>query len=132
MTVTDLASLKLVHGIEPDAYAADTYLTDAIDTAGYYQIVAIVQFGESAGGALDVKFTECDTSGGTYTDVTSGAFSQFSASDDDTEKIGRVNLNGTKRFIKVSATNSNTCDFAVAVFMSPMYTGDGTTFDVEA
>lgn len=130
MTVQDLACLATVQCIEPDAYAAGTTTGAVIDTQGYYQAIFIATSGTLSGTA-DVKVTECDTSGGTYTDVAGGAFVQFSASDDDAVKIGRVNCNERQRYLQLSQTHGNTNDFGVTVVLLPYYSGDGSTFDFE-
>jgi len=59
-----------------------------------------------AGGAgitYAVKLQESDTSGGTYTDVTGGAFTTTDANTALVEKIS-VNTNDMKRFVKLSIT----------------------------
>jgi hypothetical protein len=50
-----------------------------------------------------VKLQESDTSGGTYTDVTGGAFTTTDANTALVEKIS-VNTNDMKRFVKLSIT----------------------------
>ena len=83
-------------------------------------------------GTVDVKVQESDASGGSYTDVTGAAFTQVTASNDDATYVGRINLNGTKRFLKVVMTvGTAACDAGTSVIMSPAYTGDGSTFSFE-
>ena len=50
-----------------------------------------------------VKITECDTSGGTYTDVTGGAFTTTSANTALVEKI-YLNVSELKQYLKISST----------------------------
>lgn len=130
MTVQDLACLATVRCIEPDAYAAGTTTGAEIDTKGFYQAVFIASAGTLAGTA-DVKVTECATSGGSFTDVTDAAFVQFAATDDDTVKIARLNLEGRERYIQLSQTHSDTNDFGVSVVLLPYYSGDGDTMSFE-
>jgi hypothetical protein len=50
-----------------------------------------------------VKLTESDTSGGSYTDVSGGAFTTTTANTASLQKIF-VNVTSLKRFVKVSIT----------------------------
>jgi len=74
----------------------------------------------SAGTAptLDVKLTECDTSGGTYTDVTGAAFTQVTDAADSTQSLS-INLAGLKRYVKAVATvgGTSTPTFSLAVIL---------------
>jgi hypothetical protein len=130
MSLSDVAAFKAAVGIDPDAYTAGTETGAAIDTLGYHQALIVVSAGD-VGTSLDVKITECETSSGSYTDVTGAAITQILAAADNVVAVGRINLNGTERYLKVSATNVGGADYGVAVIMSPMYTGDGSTFDFE-
>jgi len=130
MTLADVAAFKAEVGIDPDAYTAGTETGAAIDTIGCHQALIIVSAGDVT-TSLDVKITECETSGGTYTDVSGAAFTQILAAADNVVAVGRINLNGTERFLKVVGTNVGGADYGVAVVMSPYYTGDGSTFDFE-
>lgn len=68
-------------------------------------------------GALDIALTalkvqHCDTSGGTYADITGADFSVSpatlpSATDDNNLFLVDINLSGKKRFLKVVATMGN-------------------------
>ena len=95
------------------AQTGDT-LTSAIDTAGANYITLIASFGAIAasGDLTAFKLTESETSGGTYTDVASGAVTNASigtaslpAADDDNKiyvwhvEVAKL----TKRFLKLSA-----------------------------
>jgi hypothetical protein len=62
--------LAVVGVIDPDAYAANTYLTGAIDMSEYRKVMFIVQVGTLGTSAtIDFTIQESATSGGTYTDV---------------------------------------------------------------
>ena len=84
--------------------AAGTFLSSAIDTLGFREALFIVYAGtHSATGDSTVTVTECDTSGGTYAAITGAALVNITASNDVGEPfVGRINLDGRKRYIKVS------------------------------
>jgi hypothetical protein len=67
--------------------------------------MAVVLDAEAGGASITyaVKLQESDTSGGTYTDVTGGAFTTTDANTALVEKIS-VNTNDMKRFVKLSIT----------------------------
>jgi hypothetical protein len=131
MTLSDVAAMKAVVGIDPDEYSATTTTGAAIDTLGSHQALIVVSAGDIA-TSLDVKVTECETSGGSYTDVSGAAVTQILAAADNVVAVGRINLNGTERYLKIVGTSVGaTCDYGVAVLLTPNYTGDGSTFDFE-
>lgn len=133
MTLSDVAAMKAAVGIDPDAYAATTTNGAGIDTMGYHQALIVVSAGD-IDTSLDVKVQESsdDGSSDAYADITGAAITQILAAADNVVAVGRINLNGTERYIRVVGTSAGTtCDYGVAVIMSPAYTGDGTTFDFE-
>lgn len=133
MTLSDVAAFYAVQAHKADSWGTGANDGAAIDTAGYHQAMIVFNAGTVGSSAtVDVKVQECDTSGGTYTDVTGAAFTQVDANNDDATYVGRVNLNGTKRFIRVVLTVGTAASEAgTSVLMSPYYTGDGSTFDFE-
>lgn len=61
---------------------------------------------------LDVKYQECDTSGGTYADITGATHAQVTAS----SKTTRINFRRSKRWVKAIGTIAGTTpSFAFAV-----------------
>lgn len=133
MSLSDVAAFYAVQTQKADNWSTGTDNSSAIDTAGYHQAMVVFNAGTvGSSGTVDVKVQESDASGGTYTDVSGAAFTQVTASNDDTTYVGRVNLNGTKRFIRVVLTvGTAACDAGASVIMSPAYTGDGSTFSFE-
>jgi len=85
-------------------------LSAAFDTEAYEGTgLFVLSAGAATAGSsptLDVKLTHCDTSGGTYTDVPSGAFAQV------TTVAGvqalAVDLDTVKRYVKVVGTLGGT------------------------
>jgi hypothetical protein len=62
--------LAVVATIDPDAYAADTYLTDAIDMSVYRRVGFIIQVGTMGTDAtIDFTIQEADGASGSYVDI---------------------------------------------------------------
>lgn len=84
----------------------------AVDTQGYGGAVVCLDVGAVSGTTptLDVKIQECETSGGTYTDITGATFTQVTAAN-AAEKI-KVDLKAKKgsrkRYIRAVATITGT------------------------
>lgn len=102
----NLGSKTYLLAIRPNSLAdTGTETGSAIDLNDYEGDIAFV-LDASAGGAgvtYAVKLTESDTSGGSYTDVSGGAFTTTEANTALQEKIF-VNSNDMKRYIKASVT----------------------------
>lgn len=101
--------IDVVSSIRPVASAAAgsySLVGAAVDTKGFESAVLAVSTGAATGTpsalAVDVKLQECDTSGGSYSDVADAAISQITAVNTD----GRVSvkLTGLKRYVKAVAT----------------------------
>lgn len=87
----------------------------AIDCAGASYLEIPVQLGATDIAVTALKLQECDTSGGTYVDITNATFSAGtnidgvalalpSATDDNQVHVFQVNLLGRKRYVKVVCT----------------------------
>lgn len=87
-----------------------SYNTTAWDFAGFDAANFIVAIGSIAGGGgfSILKLQESDTSGGTYTDVTSGNTSGLTIADTDDNKIVSilVRRTGRKRFLRMTLTTA--------------------------
>jgi len=98
-----VSSIKPVNQITAASYSV---VGEVVDSNGFESAVVAVATGAILGSpsaqTVDAKLQECDTSGGTYTDVTDGAITQITAVDTD----GRVSakLTGLKRYLKVVST----------------------------
>ena len=102
--------------IAPAAILDNTSATaTAIDTAGAAYIEIPVQLGATDIAVSALKLQECDTSGGTYTDITGATFNGGtsydgvtlalpSATDDNQVHVFQGSLLGRKRYIKVVRT----------------------------
>ncbi len=113
---------KIVHVIDPDVQTAAAYTSAAIDTKGYEYITYIVSAGTLGSSAtLDFKVTECDTSGGTYADVSGAAITQMTqaGSDSDTSVALTVRCADTERYHKgVLTVATATSDAGAVAFLS--------------
>lgn len=92
--------------IAPVLVAATTTGT-AVDLAGFDQAAVVIAAGVITDGTHTIKLTECDTTGGSYTDVAagdlSGTFTALTsgAGGSATQEVGYL---GSKRFLKVVST----------------------------
>ena len=105
MTIHNLGSKTTILGLLRNDVVTATGLGSAIDLLGYEGDMAVLLDAEAGGASITyaVKLTESDTSGGTYTDVTGGAFTTTTANTASLQKI-TVNVTSLKRFVKATAT----------------------------
>lgn len=114
-----------VQSLKPDSYAvAGDYVTHVgtgVDVLGYTAIVVLNSGTNGAGGTVDVKIQESDDNI-TYTDWSSGAFTQVTESNDNA--IQEKAYTGIKQYIRTVAKVLVTdCDFGTSVIR---LTGDST------
>ena len=105
-----------VDGTNYTGSANTTDLTsEAIDTAGYEGAEIFTGFGAITSGAVtSVKVQQCDTSGGTYADLTGTAITV--ADDDDNQMTHHVIFNPQEQYLKVvtdRGTQNAVVDFMV-------------------
>ena len=107
MTLKNLGSKTDVLNLLGNDVLAATGVGSAVDIQTYEGSAAFVLTAEAGGSGITyaVKITECDTSGGTYTDVTGGAFTTTSANTALVEKI-YLNVSELKQYLKISSTVS--------------------------
>ena len=105
MTILNLGTKTTVLSLLANDVVTATGTGSAVDLQLYEGDIAVILDAEAGGAGITyaVKLTESDTSGGTYTDVTGGAFTTTTANTALVEKIS-VNTDGTKRFVKASVT----------------------------
>lgn len=103
--IQNLGDKTFVLSLLPSDVVTTTGLGSAVDLEDYEGEMAVVLDAEAGGASITyaVKLQESDTSGGTYTDVTGGAFTTTDANAALVEKIS-VNTNDMKRFVKLSIT----------------------------
>lgn len=110
-------------------------LSAAIDTIDFDQVTILVPFGAiaSSGDLTTFKLTECDTSGGSYSDVTDGDITDadigtasLPAADDDGKLfIWEVDTKAKKRFLKLSVVGhaSNSALYGILVLKNRGHEG---------
>lgn len=115
--------------VDPDASAAGTQLTTAIDMSLWESVAAVILIGDrSAGVAVDFAFQSSSTSGGSYASITGKSMTQIT----DTSPLSGasnkqviVNMRGSEvtsnnRYVKglLTLTKSPTAntDIAVVIF----------------
>jgi hypothetical protein len=105
MTIQNLGSKTEVLSLLPNDVVTATGTGSAVDLQGYEGDVAVLLDAEAGGAGVTyaVKLTESATSGGSYTDVSGGAFTTTTANTASVQKI-YVNASNLKRYIKVSIT----------------------------
>ena len=103
--IHNLGDKTFVLSLLPNDVVTTTGLGSAVDLNDYEGEMAVVLDAEAGGASITyaVKLQESDTSGGTYTDVTGGAFTTTDANTALVEKIS-VNTNDMKRYVKLSIT----------------------------
>jgi hypothetical protein len=103
--IHNLGDKTFVLSLLPSDVVTTTGLGSAVDLEDYEGEMAVVLDAEAGGASITyaVKLQESDTSGGSYTDVTGGAFTTTDANTALVEKIS-VNTNDMKRFVKLSIT----------------------------
>jgi hypothetical protein len=103
--IQNLGDKTILLSLLPNDVVTTTGLGSAVDLEDYEGEMAVVLDAEAGGASITyaVKLQESDTSGGTYTDVTGGAFTTTDANTALVEKIS-VNTNDMKRYVKLSIT----------------------------
>lgn len=95
---------------------AYTLLGTAVEVLGHTAIVYLRPTNNGAGGMVDAKIQECDTIAGTYTDWSTGAFTQVTEANDTV--IQEIAYTGVKKYIRVVAkTLVTACEFSADVMV---------------
>ncbi len=127
-----LQTLKFAKAINLVDANGTTATAIAVDCIGSAEVAILVPIGNIAADMTALKVTECDTSGGSYTDITGAAFTNPTASgSDNTYRVCFINRrNGSrKRYLKVTATAGAAATLigAVALLASNEQTPDTDT-----
>ena len=109
----------------PNDVTASTKTGSAVDLQDLEGDMECILDAEAGGSSVTyaVKLTESNTSGGSYTDVASGAFTTTAADTASVQKL-TVNTDEMKRFIKVVVTvagGSGTGAVSVSALGQPKY-----------
>ena len=100
----NLEKLTVVAGVATAAVTS-TATSSAIDLLEYDGDVLLILDSAAGGGSsptLDIKLTECATTGGTYTDLSGATFTQVV--DAASMQTLTINKDSSKRFIKIVQT----------------------------
>jgi hypothetical protein len=106
-----LKGLKMLPALEVKqlhlGVVSATATSSALDLSDYEGPVEIVVVSNAAGSGITnaMKITDCDTSGGSYTDVTGGGLTSVTNAVFGIQKI-RLNSDAIKKFIKLAFTVS--------------------------
>ena len=110
---------KVAAAVWPAEVAKNTALTPvALDTDGFDYLTIYALVGANDAGLTALKLTECDTSGGSYTDVPNAAITNLPVEATTNKAYAfQVTLLGRKRYFKVagSVANKGTNGSSVAV-----------------
>ena len=114
-------SVKAVVGIAPTAYDPTTKNGAGFDCMGFDDALVIVNCQTVvATGTLDIKVQESsdDASADPYADVTSAAFTQIDPDNDNSIYVGRVDLSGRERYLRiVGVVGTAAANFGVTVIL---------------
>ena len=100
----NLEKVTVVAGVATAAVTS-TATSSAIDLLEYDGDVVLILDSAAGGGSsptLDIKLTECATTGGTYTDLSGATFTQVTGS--ASMQTLAINKDECKRFIKIVQT----------------------------
>ena len=126
---------KVVRLVAPVAVDDATATSQECDTLGFRYAVITAHIGNIDIALSALKITECDTSGGTFADITglrfgtdenvAGSTSGLPSSTDD-NKFWEfdIDLRGRKRFLKVVATVGNGSVGAVLTVIAQLFRPD--------
>lgn len=138
MTAKLSEQLAIVGTIDPEARTATgTALTDAIDMSKFEQVAFVILTNTiGATDTVDLKLTECATSGGTYTDITGKAITQLDNADDDAQAV--INLRASEltpgyRYVKAKLTHGGTaatCEVCVVAIAGDARFGPASDDDL--
>ncbi len=92
---------KYLLAVVPAAHVADV-TSSAQEVRGFTECDVLLPAGVSVLTASTVvKVTECETSGGTYTDVPGAVFPAIVLATDNDIHLGRIQMQGRMRYFKV-------------------------------
>jgi hypothetical protein len=96
--------LKAVTGLVANSHAAGTVNGPAIDRRGFEEALVVVNSGANGtGGTVNIKVQESDVSDSGFADITGAAFVEITEANDETVYVGRLNLVGRKRYLRLVA-----------------------------
>jgi hypothetical protein len=111
--------LKAAVAIKPASYNAGPVNGVAVDRLGFEEALVVVNAGTNGtNGTVDVKVQESDASGSGFEDIAGAVFTQITEANDETIYVGRLNLIGRKRYLRLVATvGTAACVFGAEVLL---------------
>lgn len=109
-TYNAMAGMSVEQVLVPADRTATFAPSSGIDISAYEGLVTIIlnsAAGTGTSPTLDVKLQECDTTGGTYTDVSGATYTQVTNAAASVQKI-TVNAGDRKKFIALAGTIGGT------------------------
>ncbi len=106
----NLQSLRFANPVPPAAILnAGSVTCAAIDTQGADEVLILISLGATDIAATACKLQECETSGGSYADIPSGALAVMPTASDDNHQFGLFysKQGGRMRYVKVVYTNGS-------------------------
>lgn len=102
--------------------SAATDESGAIDLSGYEGLVTFVWTTGAITGTLDPKLEHCDTSGGSYADITGATASQVTTANQ--VRSITIDTRNVKRYVKaVSVVGTTSCALSVCMLAQKKVTG---------
>lgn len=118
------SGLNAVVAVAPQVLAA-TNTSSAIDMRGYNSALLVLAIGAIVGsGDFTAKLTECDTSGGTYTDVAAADLEGSFSATLLTSTVERIGYKGSKRYLKTVLTKNSGTSVAVSAVLMQGHPAD--------
>lgn len=133
--------LAVVATIDPDAYSAGTYDSDAVDMSKFERAMFVVAAGDLGTSAtIDFKLQESDQAAGTYTDLVGKAITQLTQAGADSDKQAIVEIKADelaegKRYVRgrlvvgVAASDAGVVAFAGDARRRPVTDDDLASVD---
>lgn len=99
-----LDNIKFAKTLAPISANGGAYTCTAVDTLGFNHAHVVIMVGVIGADATGVKVTECETSGGSYSDITGATFTLTTATSAGTIHVCSIKLQKRMRYLKLAAT----------------------------
>ena len=116
MPTSPVSGMKITQTQKADNWSTGTDNSSGVDLANYEEVLIVLNAGTvGSSGTVDVH-VEDSTDNSTFADVTGAAFTQVTASNDDTSYIGRIKCTAINRYVRtVLVVGTAACDVGVDV-----------------
>ena len=103
-------AIKAIHSLLPQALATGANNGAGVDCKGYGEALVVVIAGATTSNgshAFKVQESSDDAVADAYADITDATFTAITTSNDNAVYVGRLNLRGCERYIRVVDTGTN-------------------------